>query len=96
MSNVGILRCLSLVRIAARFARALAGSMPRSASLAPSSRIAPLTFSGTAQSKRASPGGGGVTGHTGVENFDLVAVAPEVIFQAVPGTIYRVAVCSPR
>src|SRR4051812_6360346 len=54
-SRTAILRAFSRVRICSRAARGTLGSMPRSASLAPSSRMTAVVPSGTDQSIRASP-----------------------------------------
>src|ERR1700758_1637853 len=53
--STGMLRLASAARIASSARRVTAGSRPRSASLAPSSRITASVPSGTDQSRRASP-----------------------------------------
>ena len=55
--------------------------MPRSMSLAPSSRITASVPSGTDQSSRARPAGAGVAGHAGVGDLDGEALALERPFE---------------
>ena len=53
-------------QIVSSASRVTCGSMPRSMSLAPSSRMTASVPCGTDQSSRASPSGGGVAGHAGI------------------------------
>src|SRR5581483_807407 len=54
-SSTGVLRACNLPRISSSAARVTFGSMPRKASLAPSSRITASASAGTDQSSRPSP-----------------------------------------